>query len=101
MTVQTHTENSVMTVFVDGEINTLTTPELATHLSELQGLSLLILDLERVPYVSSAGLRLFLSCLRTLKAAGGDLHIRNCNPFVMEIFQSVGYERILHLEEKP
>ena len=92
--------NSIMTVTVDGEINTLTTPELAKTVSDLSGIKKLVFDLDLVPYVSSAGLRLFLSCQRTMKASGGDMLIRNCNEFMAEIFESVGYDRIMKLEKK-
>ncbi len=94
------TENGVMTVWVEGEINTLTTPELAEYVADLSGVRLLIFDLSKVPYVSSAGLRLFLACLRSLNAADGDMLIRGCNEFMMEIFESVGYDRIMKLEKK-
>ena len=100
MTVNTMVSDGTKTVTVFGEINTLTTPELAKYMADLQGISRLIIDMENVSYISSAGLRLFLSSLRTVSAAGGEFLVRNCSEFVMEIFESVGYHRILHLERK-
>lgn len=90
-------ENDCMTVAVEGEINTITTPELSEKLQDLHGAKQLIFDLKRVRYVSSAGLRLFLGCLRTMKAAGGSMRIINLGEFVMETFTSVGYDRIMDL----
>ena len=89
-----------MTVTVEGEINTLTTPELAKYVADLTGVTKLIFDVDQVPYVSSAGLRLFLACQRTMTARKGDMLIRNCNEFMAEIFESVGYDRIMKLERK-
>ncbi len=100
MTANTSVDNGVLTVAVDGEINTLTAPELAKTVADLGGVKTLIFDLDLVPYISSAGLRLFLSCQRTMMASGGEMLIRNCNEFVMEIFESVGYDRIMKLEKK-
>lgn len=100
MKTQTTVNSGVMTVFVDGEINTITTPELAKAVENLNGVQKLIFDLDKVPYVSSAGLRLFLACLKNMKAAGGDMLIRNCNEFMADIFASVGYDRIMKLEIK-
>ena len=91
-------ENNNMTVTVEGELNTITTPQLAKAVEQLQDVSMLIFDLAKVRYVSSAGLRLFLNCQRTMMAAGGDMLIRNCNEFVMETFESVGYNRIMKVE---
>lgn len=101
MKAYTTVDNGVMTVIVDGEVNTITAPELAKSVENLKGVQKLIFDLDKVPYVSSAGLRLFLSCQRTMNASGGDMLIRNCNEFMADIFASVGYDRIMKLETKP
>lgn len=93
-------ENGIMTVRVDGEINTLTTPELTKSVADLSGIEKLIFDFDRVPYVSSAGLRLLLSCQRTMNASGGKMVITNCNYLLAEIFESVGYDRIMAIEKK-
>lgn len=100
MKAQTAINNDIMTVSVDGEINTITTPELAKSVEDLSGIKHLIFDLDKVPYVSSAGLRLFLSCQRTMLACGGEMLIKNCNYLMAEIFESVGYDRIMHIEKK-
>ncbi len=89
-----------MTVAVEGEINTLTAPELAKYVENLSNVSTLVFDMENVPYVSSAGLRMFIACLKTLKASGGDMMLINCDEFVAEIFESVGYDRIIKMEKK-
>ena len=93
-------QNGVMTITVDGEINTLTAPELSAAVASLDGVRQLIFDIDLVPYVSSAGLRLFLACQRNMNACGGCMLIRNCNEFIAEIFESVGYDRIMKLEIK-
>ena len=98
MTAETTRDNGIMVVTVDGELNTITTPELTKSVEDLGGVTRLIFDLERVPYVSSAGLRLFLTCQRAMNACGGSMLIRGCNEFVAEIFESVGYDRIMKLE---
>lgn len=100
MNTNTEWKDGIMTVTVDGEVNTLTTPELAKAVENLSGISQLIFDLDQVPYVSSAGLRLFLNCQRIMTESEGDMLIRNCNDFVMEIFASVGYDRIMKVQKK-
>ena len=91
-------ENNCMTVAVEGEINTITTPQLTDMIGPLDGVQKLIFDMTKVRYVSSAGLRLVLSSQRTMKASGGEMLVRNCSQFVMETFVSVGYDRIIKLE---
>lgn len=99
MKTSTNFENGVMTVTVDGEINTITTPILTAAVADLKSVRQLIFDIDLVPYVSSAGLRLFLACQRTMNACGGDMLIRNCNEFIAEILESVGYDRIMKIEK--
>ena len=98
MKAQLRKENGCLTVTVSGEINTITTPQLAQSVEDLRGVSRLVFDLEQVRYVSSAGLRLFLGCQRDMTAQHGEMVIRNCNEFVRETFESVGYDRIMRLE---
>ena len=92
--------DGLMKVIVDGEINTLTTPQLAKYVEDLSGIKMLVFDLDLVPYVSSAGLRLFLACQRTMNETGGDMLIINCNYLMAEIFESVGYDHIMKIEKK-
>lgn len=99
MNVTTSVNENTMTVVVDGEINTITTPSLAEKVANLDGIQMLIFDVSRVPYISSAGLRLFLACQRTMMASGGDMVIRHCNDLMWEIFESVGYDRIMKIEK--
>lgn len=98
MQVRISVENGCMNVTVEGEINTITTPLLAEKVEKLNSISVLIFDLSAVRYVSSAGLRLFLSCQRKMTDNGGKMIIRNCAKFVLETFVSVGYDRIMTIE---
>lgn len=100
MKAQTQRENGELIVTVSGEINTVTTPQLALPVEDLTGIKRLVFDLSQVRYVSSAGLRLFLNCQRLMAAAHGEMLIKGCNEFVMETFESVGYDRIMKLERE-
>lgn len=100
MKVTTEDNFGILTVAVEGEINTITAPQVAACVEDLSSAWKLVFDLDQVRYVSSAGLRLFLTCQRTMSEKGGDMEIINCNDFLMEIMQSVGYDRIMKLERK-
>ena len=80
-------QNGVMTITVEGEINTMTTPQLIKEVEELSGISCLIFDMEKVRYVSSAGLRMFLNCQRTMESSDGDMLIKNCDEFVVDTYR--------------
>ena len=101
MTINTIVENETKTIFVEGEINTLTAPQLAEAAADLEGIKTLIFDLDGLSYTSSAGLRIFLASNLTMVKNGGEMSIRNCNPMLMEIFTSVGYDNIFSVQAKP
>lgn len=100
MKVEKTIRNGVLTVTVEGEINTVTTPLLMKEVEDLSGISRLVFDIDKVRYVSSAGLRMFLSCRRAMDSSDGDMIIINCSEFVAETFASVGYNRIIKVETK-
>lgn len=59
----------------------------------------LVLDLEGLEYISSAGLRVLLSTHKSLTKVNGKLTIRNVNSDVMEVFDITGFSSILAIEE--
>jgi anti-anti-sigma factor len=55
-------------------------------------------DLSKLDYVSSAGLRVFLSAAKAAKAKGGKLTLLSPKPAVMEVLQISGFDRILDIQ---
>jgi anti-anti-sigma factor len=58
----------------------------------------LILDFKEMEFVASAGLRVIIAAKKKLDAGGGELIIRNVNELVMNVFELVGFDRILTFE---
>ena len=84
-----------LTIGVNGEINTVTAPELSALLEkELPGAQELTLDLAKCDYVSSAGLRVLLSAQKAMNAQG-EMVVVGANDTVMEIFDITGFADIL------
>ena len=50
-----------LTVALEGRLDTVTAPELEASLGELAGVTKLIIDMAKLVYVSSAGLRVLLA----------------------------------------
>lgn len=84
---------------VDGRLDAASAPILENKLNELiaAGKKRLILDLAKVDYLSSAGMRLLISTTKKLKAMEGKLHFCSINEEVMEIIKMAGFERILSI----
>ena len=84
---------------LDGRIDAVTATALEreiTHLFET-GHRKILLDFVQVDYLSSAGMRLFLSATKKFKANQGFILFYNLNDDVMEIIKIAGFERILRI----
>jgi len=81
---------------LDGSNAAAAESELLGLLSE-QG-SAVTVDLSKLDYVSSAGLRVFLSAAKAAKAKGGKLTLLSPKPAVMEVLQISGFDRILDIQ---
>ena len=57
----------------------------------------LILDFEKLSYISSAGLRVLLSAQKVM-AKTGKMKILHANESIMEIFEITGFSDILNIE---
>ena len=91
-------EGTSLTVKLEGRLDTTTAPQLeATLNSVLAGITSLKFDLEKLDYISSAGLRVLLSSQKTMNKQGS-MVISNVSPEVKEIFDVTGFTDILTIE---
>ena len=98
MQINTVRNGSVLTLALEGRLDTLTSPELENTLkNSLSGIDSLVLDFSKVDYVSSAGLRVLLSAHKRMSAQGG-MKMMNVNDGVMEILKMTGFADILSIE---
>ncbi len=89
---------SVLTLAVEGRVDTTTAPELETVIkNELNGVTELIFDFSKLDYISSAGLRVLLTAQKTMTKQG-KMKVTGANEIVMEIFEVTGFSDILTIE---
>ena len=99
MMIQEEKNGDVLTVKPEGRLNTLSSPELERFLQErYSSARQIILDLEKVEYISSAGLRVVIQSHKAMKTKGG-LLVRNACPAVMEVFIATGFVHVLKFDE--
>ena len=88
--------NGILTVALDGRLDTNTAPELEKLICENGvDISSLILDCEKLVYISSAGLRVLLA---NQKKMNGSMKLINVCELVMEVFEMTGFVDILDIE---
>ena len=93
-TVQENFANLSLT----GRLDTITAPELESELKELlPGVKELVLDFEKLEYISSAGLRVLLSAQKIMSKQG-EMRITHVNETIREIFEVTGFSDILTIQ---
>ena len=91
-------ENGLLTVLIDGRLDTSTTPQATAEIeADLDNTEELIIDMQDLKYISSAGLRLMLSLHKKMTARRG-MKLINVNETNMEIFDFTGFADILNIE---
>ncbi len=99
MTIMRTLKEDELTVKIFGRLETVTAPKLEEGLKDsLQGVKTLIMDLEDLEYISSAGLRVLFSAQKTMNKQGRMI-VRNVNEDVMEVFEVTGSVDVLTIEK--
>lgn len=91
--------NNELTLKLVGELNSFTAPELEEVIkNDLNNVQSLIIDFEKLEYLSSAGLRVLLVAQKLMNKQG-KMTLRHVNSSVMEIFNITGFSNILNIED--
>ncbi len=95
MTLTTDKNGTNLTVHLNGELNTMTAPELSALLTkELGGVQALTLDFTECDYVSSAGLRVLLATFKQMKAAKGSMSLANVGENFRDVLENTGLDAV-------
>ena len=98
MTISKDLNGSELGIALEGRLDTTTAPQLESEIKEsLGGISSLCLDLAKLEYISSAGLRVLLSAQKVMNRQG-EMKIKNVSDAIMEIFEVTGFLDILTIE---
>lgn len=95
MNIKPHKEGSKLVLELDGRIDTVTSPALAEYFQkDLGGITELELDLKKVEYISSAGLRAILLAQKIMDKQGKMVVSHVCKE-IMETFELTCFNEIL------
>ena len=91
-------EDKSVKIALEGRLDTTTAPELEAELRDsLNGAASLTLDLEKLAYISSAGLRVLLAAQKVMNKQG-EMKVVHVGETIMEIFEVTGFSDILTIE---
>ena len=101
MDISTNLEGTRLTIIAEGKLGTPSAPELEKAVKDnLDGITELVFDFEKLEYMASAGLRVLLSAAKVMKKQGS-MKIINVSPEVMEVFTFTGMADMMDIEKNP
>ena len=98
MNLTTIENGSSVTIGIEGRVDSSTAGIFEKQIeSIMDNKTEVIIDLEKLEYISSAGLRVFLIAQKRMEKQGS-MKVINVDADVMEIFNTVGFDDILKIE---
>ena len=86
------------TLVLIGRLDTVTAPELEAELEKiLPNTNALVLDMEKLEYISSAGLRVILKAQKAMNTQG-TMKLIHVGESIMEVFDITGFSDFLNIE---
>ncbi len=97
MTISVKTTNDVNILLCVGALDTQTSPDAQDQLTQLVegGAQKVLVNFDKLEYISSAGLQVLLTTAKQLKADDGELRVCGLNEVVKEVFDISGFVTIL------
>ncbi len=96
MTIEKTVNETVATLKLEGWLETQAAGELQQEIDALdETVDTLVLDLEALEYISSAGLRQIVAAHKKME---GRLTLKHVQPEIMDVLQMAGFDKRLHIE---
>lgn len=91
-------KDKTLTLYFEGELNSFNSEDVENEIEEIlnsnDNYKKLVLDLEKLRYISSAGLRIIVK----LKQENDDLKLVKVPEGVYDVFEMVGFQNIVEIE---
>ena len=98
LNISKNVDGKKLEYLLEGRLDTTTSPQLQEDLEKsLDSVEELVLNFEKLEYISSAGLRVLLVAQKTMTKQG-NMIVTNVNESIMEIFDVTGFSDILTIE---
>ena len=91
-------DENELTVVLEGQLDAVNAPAVDEELrGSVDEITELVLDLEKLEYISSAGLRVLLS-MQKIMTKKGSMKLINVPESIREIFEATGFSEVLTIE---
>ena len=101
MNINITEEGNTITAAFDGRLDTVAAQQIAETIEPLMQHAdrNVILDCEKMPFISSSGLRIFLKIRKEVAAKGGKMCLKNVCPDVLQVFKMTKLDDIFEIVE--
>ena len=100
MNIIQNRNNNQLVIVLEGRLDISTAPDLDKVVNnDLDGVTELVFDLEKLDYISSVGLRVLLFAQKKMNRQGS-MKVINVNEMVMDVFAAMGFADIMKIEQK-
>lgn len=91
--------DNVNLIYLSGRLDAYSATEVEKKLDSLieAGQTRLVLNLEKLEYISSSGLRVFLAGLKKAKKQQGDIKLACMKTFIKEVFDIAGFSQLFNI----
>lgn len=99
LTIAKHRVDDNLVITLEGRLDSTNSQELMDTINNsLQGVTDLVIDIEKLEYMSSAGLRVMLSAQKTMNKQGS-MTVRNASELVRSVFTITGMDSVINLAD--
>ena len=101
MEVRINETENVTTVELAGRLDTAVSQQVATEMQPVidQADKTIVLDCKELAYISSSGLRIFLTVRKAAASKGGKVIVRDINNEIRQVFMMTGFLNLFEIQE--
>ncbi|MBO4635472.1 MAG: STAS domain-containing protein [Bacteroidales bacterium] len=101
MNIEVTKEGGATRAILDGRLDTPASQEVAPIFESLNEAAdgTVVLDCEKLSYISSSGLRLFLSLRKAAINKGGNVIVRHISNDIRQVFLMTGFLNLFQIED--
>ena len=99
MKIENRNQNNIRIAEISGRIDPSTTAYFEEELNKIltDNRPKVLLNMKQVDYISSSGLRVFITALKKVRGANGELKICSMSPNIQKIFEISGFVQLFDI----
>ncbi len=87
-------------LLLSGRINSTNAAEVGEIFMQVSDrFNTIVLNMQELTYISSAGLRDIMQLYQKLRSQGGELSAINVSPYITELFEMTGFTGVLRMDK--